>query len=87
MDLASKYGDKINLNVMALSKLPVEVADKLKSIDANLFNQLLEIQKPLVQSNMTVAYTIMFAFCAVAYLIAWVVMKSLVPKYKKITDL
>ncbi|MBK6825448.1 MAG: MFS transporter [Chitinophagaceae bacterium] len=32
-------------------------------------------------------YTIMFAFCAVAYLIAWMVMKSLVPKYKPITDL
>ncbi len=32
-------------------------------------------------------YTIMFAFCAVAYLIAWFVMKSLVPKYKPITDL
>ena len=32
-------------------------------------------------------YTIMFAGCAVAYLIAWGVMKSLVPKYKPITDL
>jgi ACS family hexuronate transporter-like MFS transporter len=32
-------------------------------------------------------YSIMFAFCAVAYVIAWVVMKSLVPKYKLITDL
>ena len=32
-------------------------------------------------------YTIMFAGCAVAYLIAWVVMKALVPKYKPITDL
>ena len=32
-------------------------------------------------------YTIMFAVCAVAYLIAWVVMKSLVPTYKPITDL
>lgn len=32
-------------------------------------------------------YTIMFAVCAVAYLIAWTVMKSLVPKYKPITDL
>lgn len=32
-------------------------------------------------------YTIMFAFCAVAYLLAWVVMKGLVPKYKVITDL
>jgi len=32
-------------------------------------------------------YTIMFAICAVAYLIAWVVMKMLVPKYTPITDL
>jgi ACS family hexuronate transporter-like MFS transporter len=32
-------------------------------------------------------YTIMFTICAVAYLIAWSVMKSLVPKYKPITDL
>ncbi len=32
-------------------------------------------------------YTIMFTFCAVAYLIAWFIMKSLVPKYKPITDL
>jgi ACS family hexuronate transporter-like MFS transporter len=31
-------------------------------------------------------YTIMFAFCACAYLIAWVVMKSLVPTYKPIVD-
>jgi ACS family hexuronate transporter-like MFS transporter len=32
-------------------------------------------------------YTIMFAVCAVAYLVAWTVMKSLVPGYKPITDL
>ncbi|MGZ8516943.1 MAG: MFS transporter [Chitinophagaceae bacterium] len=32
-------------------------------------------------------YTIMFAICAVAYLIAWAIMKSLVPRYKLITDL
>jgi len=32
-------------------------------------------------------YTIMFSICAVAYLIAWVVMKMLVPKYAPITDL
>lgn len=32
-------------------------------------------------------YTIMFALCATAYLIAWGVMKTLVPKYKVITDL
>ena len=32
-------------------------------------------------------YTIMFSICAVAYLIAWAVMKTLVPKYKPIDDL
>ena len=32
-------------------------------------------------------YTIMFTICALAYLVAWIVMKSLVPKYKPITDL
>lgn len=32
-------------------------------------------------------YTIMFVLCAIAYLIAWAVMKLLVPKYNPITDL
>ena len=32
-------------------------------------------------------YAIMFAFCGLAYLLAWVLMKALVPKYKVITDL
>lgn len=32
-------------------------------------------------------YFIIFCVCAVAYLIGWTIMKSLVPKYKPITDL
>ena len=32
-------------------------------------------------------YTIMFAFCAIAYVLAWVIMKALVPKYKIIDNL
>lgn len=32
-------------------------------------------------------YTIMFSICAVAYLLAWLVMKVLVPKYRPIIDL
>lgn len=32
-------------------------------------------------------YTIMFSFCAIAYLLAWVIMKSLTPQYKYIDDL
>ena len=86
-DLISKHGDKIDLNHTELSKLPKEVATQLQSVDGTMFDQLLQIQKPLVQGELTTAYTIMFAFCAVAYLIAWGVMKALVSKYKPITDL
>lgn len=32
-------------------------------------------------------YFIIFCFCAIAYLIGWLVMKSLVPQYKPIRDL
>jgi ACS family hexuronate transporter-like MFS transporter len=32
-------------------------------------------------------YTIMFSFCAVAYLLAWMIMKRLTPQYKYIDDL
>lgn len=32
-------------------------------------------------------YTIMFVLCSLAYLVAWTVMKILVPKYQPITDL
>jgi ACS family hexuronate transporter-like MFS transporter len=35
----------------------------------------------------TIAYGIMFGVCAFAYLLAWCVMKLLVPKFKLITDL
>jgi len=38
----------------------------------------------LIQQEMTVAYGYMFAFCAIAYLLAWSIMKSLVPKEKLI---
>jgi ACS family hexuronate transporter-like MFS transporter len=42
----------------------------------------------LVQwGSKTPGYTIVFAFCAVAYLIGWTVMKTLVPTYKPITYL
>ena len=31
-------------------------------------------------------YFVIFCICALAYLIGWMIMKSLVPKYKPITD-
>jgi ACS family hexuronate transporter-like MFS transporter len=87
MKLINKYGDQINLNKSDLKGLSPDVSAQLKLIDASAFEQLLQIQKPLVHAQMSTSYTIMFAGCAVAYLIAWFVMKSLVPKYKVIDDL
>lgn len=37
--------------------------------------------------NKQIAYVIMFGVCAFSYLIAWALMKMLVPKFKLITDL
>lgn len=39
------------------------------------------------QLGTQMGYTVMFSVCAFAYLIAWALMKVLVPKYKAITDL
>jgi ACS family hexuronate transporter-like MFS transporter len=36
-------------------------------------------------SGKEAGYMIVFCYCAVGYLIAWLVMKSLVPKYEKIS--
>jgi ACS family hexuronate transporter-like MFS transporter len=87
LNLVTKYGDKINLDTAELGGLSKDVTAQLQSIDPAMYDKLLHLQKPLVQGEMTTAYTIMFAFCALAYLIAWTVMKTLVPKYKPITDL
>jgi ACS family hexuronate transporter-like MFS transporter len=51
-----------------------------------------DLLKALAKSGSTVVngintgYMIIFGICAVVYLIGWVVMKSLVPKYKPVTD-
>ena len=87
LNLLNRNGERIDLNKIELRSLPKEVTEQLKSMDIDLFEKLVQLQKPLVQAEMTTSYTIMFAICAVAYLIAWAVMKSLVPKYKPITDL
>jgi ACS family hexuronate transporter-like MFS transporter len=84
MTLINKYDDVINLDKVELTNLPVEVVQQIQSVDPVMFDQLKAIQVPIVQGNMTTAYTLIFVFCAVAYLIAWAVMHFLVPKWKKI---
>lgn len=84
IDIVNKYNDAINIDKVALSNLPAEAVQKLQEIDPVMLDQLKEIQAPIVQSSMTTAYTIVFVFCALAYLIAWSVMHFMVPKMKKV---
>jgi MFS transporter, ACS family, hexuronate transporter len=87
MTLINKHGDIINLDKVELASLPKEVITQIQAVDAHSFELLKTLQTPLVHDKMTTAYTIVFAFCAVAYLLAWAVMHFLVPKFKRIEDL
>jgi ACS family hexuronate transporter-like MFS transporter len=84
MTLMNKYDDVINIDKVSLNNLPAEVVQQLQSVDPGMFEKLKALQIPVVQSNMTTAYTIVFVFCALAYLIAWAVMHFMVPKMKKV---
>jgi ACS family hexuronate transporter-like MFS transporter len=84
MTLVNKYDDVIDIDHVGLTNLPVEVVEKLQAVDPAMFEQLKAIQTPIVQGQMVTAYTIVFVFCALAYLMAWAVMHFLVPKMKKV---
>lgn len=87
LTLVNTHNDIINLDKVELGSLPAEVVKQLQAVDPGMFDQLKSIQAPIVQGHMTIAYTIVFVFCALAYLIAWAVMHFLVPKFKKIEDI
>jgi ACS family hexuronate transporter-like MFS transporter len=59
--------------------------DNLKEVLIN--PNMLEQARHFISSNVSVSYGIMFTICAFAYLIAWGIMKFLVPKHTPITDL
>jgi len=85
LTLLNKHGDVIDINKVELKSLPTEVLQQIQAaVDPSLFEQLKNLQAPLVQKEMTLAYTFVFIFCALAYLIAWMIMHFLVPKFKKI---
>lgn len=84
MELINSHGSKIDLNAVELGSLPAELAAKVQAVNPDAFAHIKQLQVGIVQSEMKVAYTIMFAICALAYVVAWLVMKALVPKYKKI---
>jgi ACS family hexuronate transporter-like MFS transporter len=84
LNLVNKYNDVLDLDKVTLSNLPAEAVNQLMSIDPGMFEKVKAIQVPIVQHNMTTAYTFVFVFCALAYLIAWAFMHFLVPKMKKV---
>ena len=88
-EIVNRHGNIINLNIRELGDLPKEAITFLQSntsLTMEQINQLIDFQKPIVQGHMSVSYGIMFTYCAVAYLLTWFIMKSLVPKHKPITD-
>lgn len=84
LKLVNSHGSVVNLDSVAIGSLPKDIVTQLQTIDPQSFDALKGLQAPLIQAQMTTAYSIMFAICALAYLVAWSVMKLLVPRFKKI---
>jgi ACS family hexuronate transporter-like MFS transporter len=92
--LAGRLEDHFRLIGVGLAKaqglihetasLPLEKikVDSLKDVVTD--PSVLVQAKDLIASNVSTAYGIMFGVCAFAYLLAWAIMKLLVPKYKPI---
>jgi len=79
-------GIGIDLTQKDWSSLPETVLSQIKQLDVQKFESFRIIQKGVIHDVMSTSYTIMFSFCAVAYLIAWSIMKTLVPKEKIINS-
>jgi ACS family hexuronate transporter-like MFS transporter len=82
--LTDKNGNIIDITQKEITSLSKAAQAQLEQLNPEQFTQFLTLQKQAVQASMSTSYTIMFAFCAVAYLIAWVIMKALVPKEKPV---
>ena len=75
-------GGTIKLVEKDWSHLADKVLQPIQTIDPVHFEQFSRLQKQLIQQEMAIAYSFMFAYCAIAYLLAWRIMKWLVPKEK-----
>lgn len=82
LNITDKKGTVIDIAQKDWSNLTKEIQAQIQAIDVANYQAFSAIQKEAVHHSLTTAYSIMFAFCAVAYLIAWSIMKSLVPKEK-----
>jgi len=78
----------VDLNRVEVRKLKDVMVDQIQSLQLTAdLERLKVIQKEIVMGRMSKAYLIMFVICGSAYLISWVIMHLLVPKFKKIDDL
>ena len=84
ISMVDAKGDLIYLVNKDWSNLSTAALQQLQSMDPVQFENYSNMQKIYIHESMTLAYGYMFAFCAVAYLIAWRIMKWLVPKEKLI---
>ena len=84
LKLVDKYGDTIDITKRAVNDLSKDLQAQLQQVNPDQFTQFLTLQKQLVMDSMSTSYTIMFTFCAIAYLLAWSIMKMLVPKEKQV---
>jgi ACS family hexuronate transporter-like MFS transporter len=77
-------GELIYLVNKEWSNLPANTLEKLQTIDPIQFEKFIQMQKLNIHDSMSLAYGYMFIFCAIAYLLAWRIMKWLVPREKLI---
>ena len=86
-DYAQLTWTKIN-GVSLLQQYPEYAANipPLKPV-GDLLKELAKDPSLIVVDGTNTGYMIIFSICAFAYLVAWVIMRALVPHYKPITDL
>lgn len=84
LPLTDKHGDVIDITHKEIFNLSKDLQAQLQQVNPEQFAQFLALQKQLVLASMSTSYTIMFTFCAIAYLIAWSIMKALVPREKQV---
>ncbi|MFM7838197.1 MAG: MFS transporter [Chitinophagaceae bacterium] len=82
--LTDKYNRLVDLNKTDLRSLDQHLLLQLQSIDPASFEQLKALQTSIVSSHLSTSYGYMFLICGSAYLVAWLLMKGLVPKMKPI---
>ncbi len=84
--LVNKNGEIIDLNRVELASLSKDLVNKIQAVDPNGFEQMKALQVSIIQGEISIAYAWVFGYCAIAYLLAWFIMKSLVPKFKEVSD-